>query len=112
MIKLADMKRTAAEKNAEKERWDSAPDYGEEDYGICIRLDGPAMKKLGIKDMPKPGDEFTIEAIGRVTESEESLDESGPGRRHIEIVLQKMGCEPKGGNSVREDIERARAAKK
>ncbi len=72
------------------------------------------MNRVGMKDTPSVGDEYRIEAHGRVVSAR---DESREGQRtpdrNIEIVLHHMGAEPKAasddGKSLKDDVRDAAA---
>lgn len=109
-MNLADMKRSKADKKAEAKRWES-PSAGGEDYprGLHIEFDHDGLDKLGMKDTPKPGDEFHGEFHGRVTEaSENSDDRSDKPRRRVRMVLHKVGVEKKKDTkSLRDELGKA-----
>jgi len=113
-MKLVSMKRTKAEKATREKDWKSAPSMGADDYhhGLRVSLDHDGMNKIGMKETPSVGDEYRIEAHGRVVSAR---DESREGRsapdRNIEILLHRMGAEPKSdsddGKSLKEDVREA-----
>lgn len=55
-------------------------------YGLCIRLDTEALKKLGLDQLPKPGKTMTLTA--RVVVKSASLDERMDGKDHKSLELQ------------------------
>lgn len=89
----------------------------DEDYpvGLQISLDGDSLKKLGINDMPKPGDKFHIQGEAHVTSSAQRDTDQNSDRR-VGLVLHELGAEAKPDNgaatkpekSIREDLEDAR----
>jgi hypothetical protein len=113
-MKMVSMKRTKAEKTAREKDWKEAPAMGADDYhhGLKVSLDHEGMNKLGMKETPNVGDEYRIEAHGRIVSAR---DESREGRsapdRNIEILLHRMGAEPKAmsddGKSLKEDVRDA-----
>lgn len=88
MDKLVDMKRTAADKKAEQDRWAepySGDDYG---YGLSITLDDAAVKKLGVGDLDA-GQKVTLCAECEITADRvETLN--GKKTRSITLQLHKM----------------------
>jgi hypothetical protein len=83
-------------------------------YGLHLRLDDGTLKKLGINEMPKPGDKYRIEGEMQVTGSEQR-DTDRNSDREVHGVLHSLGAEPMPGNStekpnnsIREDLEAAR----
>ncbi len=115
-MKLASMKRTKAEKTAREKEWKDGPSMGADDFhhGLRVSLDHDSMNRVGMKDTPSVGDEYRIEAHGRVVSAR---DESREGQRtpdrNIEIVLHHMGAEPKAasddGKSLKDDVRDAAA---
>lgn len=112
-MKIADMRRTKAEKTAEEKRWKGGPASGAEDYphGLHIDLDHDGLTRLGLKDTPKPGDEFEGQFHGRVTEASENSDEnSKEPRRRVRMLLHHVGVEPKKDTkSLRDELSAASA---
>jgi hypothetical protein len=115
-VKTHVMKRTDREKKAAEEDYVVPWNPGAADYprGLCITLDDSSLKKLGIDQMPKPGDKFKIEGEAHVLESAQRDTDQNSDRR-VELVLHELGAEAKPGNSadkpeksIREDIEDAR----
>ena len=109
MTKLVSLKRTAKEKKEEAKKYSApaigggAADYG---YGTCIRLDDHCLDKLGVKEMPKVGAEFTITARACVTEARQSASARNGDDRCLELQITDMALERKG-KSLRDDIEEA-----
>lgn len=110
------MKRTDREKKAAEEDYAIPFHPGDDDYprGLCISLDDSSLKKLGIDEMPKPGDKFKIEGEAHVLSSEQRDTDQNSNRR-VELILHELGAEAKPGNSaekpeksIREDLEDAR----
>lgn len=65
---MVDLKRTAADKKAEQERYESAPIGGSGDdypYGLRICLDAATLKKLGLKPL-KVGARVTLSGFADV----------------------------------------------
>ena len=91
MTKLVDMKRTKADKEAEKERWSepyAGDDYG---YGLSITLDDSMVKKLGVGDLDA-GQKVTICGECEITADRvETI--SGKKTRSITLQIQKLGLE-------------------
>ena len=114
-MKLMNMKRTKAEKTAREKGWRDGPWVeGEGDYhhGLRVSLDHDSMNKVGMKDTPKPGDEYRIEAHGRVVSaSDNSRDGQKSPDRRVEILIHRMGAEPRAasddGKSVKDDVRDA-----
>jgi hypothetical protein len=86
------MKRTKADKVAEKKHYDTLGGGGENDYhhGLSVHLDHEALNKLGITNMPKPGDKFQVNAHAHVKSSEEEHRDGGEPRRRMVLELRKM----------------------
>jgi hypothetical protein len=115
-MKLNDMKRTKAEQKARASRVDGPLMGSDEDYhhGLRMSLDHDSMNKIGMKETPAPGDEYRIEAHGRVVSASDSAREGqkSPDRR-VEILIHRLGAEPKAksddGKSVKDDVQDAAA---
>ena len=111
--------KTHVMKRSEREKKAAAEDYvvpyhpGAEDYphGLRLCLDDAVLKKLGIAEMPKPGDKFRLEGEGHVI-SAEQRDTNGSSDRRVELILHELGAEPKAQakpeKSIREEITDAR----
>jgi hypothetical protein len=116
-MKTVVMRRTDREKKDMVDGFAAPFRPGGEDYpyGLRITLDDGSLKKLGIKDMPKPGDRFRLEAVAHVLESAQRTTEDDSDRR-VELVLHELGAEPAGGSAdekdkdktLREELEDAR----
>jgi hypothetical protein len=112
-MKTVVMKRSDREKKAREENFTAAYTPAASDYhhGLVISLDDDCLKKLGIDEMPKPGDKFRIAGEGHVMSSEQRDTDKNSDRR-IELVLHELGAEKKDGpgrpdKSIREEIEDA-----
>jgi hypothetical protein len=108
------MRRTKAEKTAREKDWKAAPSMGADDYhhGLRVSLDHEGMNKLGMTETPSPGDEYRIEAHGRVVSARDEAREGQKSPdRNVEILLHRMGAEPKSasddGKSLKEDVRDA-----
>lgn len=114
-MKLHEMKRTPAEKKTRETRWKDAPAIGGADdyhHGLRVNLDHEAMNKIGMTETPKPGDEYRIEAHGRiVSASDRSREGQKSPERNVEILIHRMGAEPKvasdDGKTVKDDVRDA-----
>lgn len=70
---LSDLKRSGG-KNKNEAVLGKPSDYS---YGTVINLDTEELKKLGIKDLPKIGDQYRIIAVGEVRNVSTSSDGNG-----------------------------------
>lgn len=90
---MKDMKRTKADKAAEKKRYTKPMAAGDGEsypYGLHVSLDHESLKKLGMKSLPKVGDKLHMKAHAHVTEvSEDHRDGENP-RRSVRVQLRKM----------------------
>lgn len=88
MANLVDMKRTAADKKAEAEKWEkpySGDDYG---YGMSISLDNAALEKLGVGDLDA-GETVNLVAECAITADRvETIN--GKKERSLTIQIHKM----------------------
>jgi hypothetical protein len=94
--KMISMKRSAADKRADKLEHSpmeaTAPDYP---WGLCLHMDGDEMDKLGIKTMPKVGDEMILVCKCKVTRCMMSSSEytDGDETRSIDLQITDIGWE-------------------
>lgn len=96
MMKLIDMKRTAAELKSKNE-----PSYiGSREpypYGLSLSLDADMLKKLGITDLPDAGAEYHIKAIGKVTSVSQNASEkdksSNVSLQITSLAVSSEGCD-------------------
>jgi hypothetical protein len=105
MADLVDMKRTAADKAAEKAKWDGSP--AEQDYypyGLSICLDDAALTKLGVKASDfEMGSPVTLQASCDVTECSERTV-NGKVTRSMTLQLQKIALTQDGGETVADTL--------
>ncbi len=106
---LVDMKRTPAEKKAEKAKYDSiGPASGDDyPYGLHINLDHEMLSKLGIDKLPAVGDKMHLHAHAHVTEVSEESREGGKKRRSLRLQMRKMQVEPATKPSAAEGAKAA-----
>ena len=112
-MKMSDMRRTKAEQKARSTRFEEGPVEADDyDHGLHVSLDHDGMNKVGMKETPKAGDEYRIEAPGRVVSTSDNsrAGQTTPDRR-VTILIHRMGAEPKSsaddGKSVKEDVREA-----
>jgi hypothetical protein len=114
-VKTVVMKRSDSEKKAAEENYAIPWQHpGGDDYphGLRVSLDDGSLSRLGINQMPKPGDKYRIEGEAHVLGSEQRDTDQNSDRR-VDLVLHELGVQPKPGNSatrqtsVREDLEDA-----
>jgi hypothetical protein len=96
MAKMTDMKRTKADKKAEREKYDGHK-LGEDDYpyGLSVRLDHHSLKKLGLHEgkLPKVGSKIMLHSHAHVKSAGESSHDDGRKDRHLELELRHMHLE-------------------
>jgi hypothetical protein len=115
--------KTVVMKRSDREKKERQANYaisvggfgGDDDYyhGLIITLDDDCLKKLGINEMPKPGDHFEIAGEAHVRESAQRDTDKDSDRR-VEMVLHKLGAEKTAGEepakpekSIRAELEDA-----
>lgn len=95
-IGLVDMKRTKKELKEESKEWKQEGPRDSYPWGLELRLENDALKKLGMDSLPSVGDEMKIAAIA-VVESvaeEDRRTEDGKAadpRRHVCLQITKLG---------------------
>lgn len=106
MVKMVDMKRTKADKKAEREKYDGHK-IGEDDYpyGLSISLDHHSLKKLGMHEgeMPKVGSKIKIHAHAHVKSTSEDSRDSGRKHRRMELELRHIGLEEGAGKGKNQE---------
>lgn len=65
---------------------DSGPKYP---WGLTLRLDDIALKKLGMSEVPDVGVLCQVMGVGRVISASEREDQGGK-RRDVEIQIEKL----------------------
>jgi len=107
-VKLVSTKRTAADKKAEREKYDKPGTIGGEDYPYNSRLtlDKHMLEKLNIspKDF-KVGQYVTLEAICCV-KSLRHVEGKDYGGSEIELQIEKIGVEKKA-DTLKDAVESA-----
>lgn len=118
--KLIDMQYTKAEAKAEAEEYskpspDNEPKYP---WGLQIRLEDEELKKLGIKELPEVGAEFTLTVVAEVQSATESKMASGRTDRCVCLQITAMSideeesaAEEKGETPKSEAAETRKPAK-
>lgn len=88
---LIDVKRTAADKKRDEERWKVGPESTEDyPYGLTLHLDDDTIEKLGLSEASfDTGQPVAIIASGMIT-SESINTYNGKTRRSMSIQLQKL----------------------
>lgn len=104
--KMVHMARTAAEKKAEREKYDKPGSLGGEDYGygLTLHLDHNHLKKLGIDKLPKAGTKLHIHAKAHVKSVGDNSRDDGSDSRHMDLELRHMAVEAEKRAS-HEDVE-------
>jgi hypothetical protein len=86
-------------KMSKKEKKDSMPtavsDTPDYPYGLRLSLNDEALKKLGIKSLPKVGSKMHVLAVGEIT-SVSQHESAGHEDRHVEIQLHELGVSDDG----------------
>lgn len=90
--KLKHLGRTAKERKKEEKSSPmvgtaKAPAYS---WGSSLTLDHSDLEKMGVKDLPKPGQHIALKARAKVTEASERDHGEGP-RRSLGLQITHMG---------------------
>lgn len=100
-MKLNDLKR-------EEKEYDCMPCCGSDGaypYGLVLHLDEDTCEKLGLGKALKPGTRVSIQAMGVVTHSSESLDRDDKGTDVcLTVQIMEMGAQPAGAMSNAADV--------
>lgn len=88
---LIDVKRTEADKKAEREKWEGSPISGDDyPYGLCLHLDNETIAKLGLTEADfDTGQPVAVIGSGMIT-SESINSINGKKHRSMTIQLQKL----------------------
>jgi hypothetical protein len=115
MDKMVDLKRSPAKaKESNSVNYKPSP-YG---YGTSISLDNDTLKKLGVKELPEIGDEYTITAKGKVTSASTNASESSGKNTSLSIQITHLqlthedAAEEKKESPAEEQSEQIKPAKK
>lgn len=95
MANLTDMARTPAEKKKMADRLDakvSPDDQPGYPYGLSLYLNDDSLRKLGIDELPTPGDELHVEGVVKVTGVRSSADEKDEDRS-VELQVTHLSVE-------------------
>jgi len=88
------MKMVSMEKSKETMK-DCAPVSCEHDkypYGLRVHLDNECLEKLGIKELPKVGEKFMIEAVAMVCDVHGSQRDDGKVNKSMSLQICEMSC--------------------
>lgn len=88
-MKMHALKMTAAEKKAKES--DMAGGEYKEPEGIEIHINHDHLQKLGMKNLPKHGDEIEIHGKGHVIDSGSGEDVHGNPANHARVRVTHMG---------------------
>ena len=88
MAELVDMKRTKSEKKNQ-----SASPVGLSDdhpYGLSIQLEDESLTKLGLSELPKPGETLCLHAHAVVESVNESSSHEGGSSRSVRLQITRL----------------------
>jgi len=63
-------------------------------YGLCLRLDDEAMKKLGMEKLPTVGKQVLVYALADVVEVRESESVVGGSSQSMELQITDLAILP------------------
>ena len=87
-MKLVDVKRTSADKKADKERWTEPGNAEDYPYGLEIRLDDATIKKRGLGGV---GAEQPVRIQAEAFVSEDSANKrNGKTTRNVTLQITKL----------------------
>lgn len=95
MAKMVHMVRTAADKKAEKKKYNTMPGGDSEDYpyGLSVSLNHDSLTKLGMTGpLPKVGSKIPLTAHAHVKSTSEE-NRNGRKERRMELELRHMSLE-------------------
>lgn len=92
--KMISMKRSAADKKADAMEQAPiearGPDYP---YGLCIHMDGDELEKIGIKELPKIGEEWVIVCKCLVTRVSQDASSTREEYKSVDLQITDIGWE-------------------
>lgn len=108
MAKLKSMAYTKAEqKNRNNPKVCESPYSGDKyPWGLRIDLNTEALKKLGVKTLPKSGTKMVVTAEVDVVGSRYSERQNGDEDRSLELQITSMALEKPGASSAVAALER------
>lgn len=87
-MQLVDIKRTSADKKAEKKRWEEPSSMEDYPYGLTIRLDNETIEKIGLGDLDA---EETVMLQAEAFVSEDSVNKrNGKTHRSVSFQITKL----------------------
>ncbi len=114
MEKMVDLKRSpAAVKKESNVNYKPSP-YG---YGTRLELSHEDLVKLGVKELPEAGDEYSITATAKVTSASKSVSDTGSRTSmslqitHLKLTHEDEAAEKKE-TPAQEQAEQIKPAKK
>lgn len=109
-MKLSDMKLSKSEQKRHGGEVSLASDSGPEyPYGLRLDLEDDALRKLGIKTLPKVGSKMRLEAQVTVVATGTNSREDQESRR-VELQIEKLGLTSQARSmeeAVRDGIDKA-----
>lgn len=106
MVKMVSLKKSAADKRAEKDALGTRdiPSVPAENEGISVNLDHHHLTKMGVGGGLKAGHKVELHGAG-VVEHAESRNEGGEVRHSARLRLHKAGMDYEGSDEdKREDL--------
>jgi hypothetical protein len=103
MAKLTNMAFTKAEiKERHSPKVEACGSYMGDKYPYGLRLDlnNEALKKLGLKSLPKPGKAMTLTAKVRVVASRMSERENGKPDRNLELQIVQLALDSDASSAL------------
>jgi len=107
-MKTVLMRRSGRDRDAALDRMFAPPQAADYPPGLHVELDNGSLKKLGVGELPAPGDRYRVGGELHVTGVRQDGD-----HRQVDGVLHQLGLEPmtgangNGGGSLRDDINAA-----
>ena len=90
MSEMKDLARSTSEKKEAANQFaisnkpSDQPDYP---YGLTLRFESDTLDKLGVKELPTPGEPMQLSVKANVVSVRSSKDEKGPERRVVELQV-------------------------
>lgn len=89
-MNLVDMKSAESTDDSYAQPSAMGAEMPEYPYGLCIHLGQEQLTKLGITDLPAPGQEYHINAVGMVTRASKEVGGDAETAIDIQITMLEL----------------------
>lgn len=101
-MKLVNMKESKDKKTSDIESMPA--ESSRYPYGLQISLDTDTLAKLGLDEMPKPGQKMMLMAIGEAVSVSVYKRQDGKENKNVSFQITDLALTPEGKKKSQEDI--------